>query len=243
MLSIFQKQLILLKLTDAFENLPDFGEEPINDPKSPPMLWLARVGVLLKKTDIVAGINFNSARSGMFRRNRWTLELRTALTIVSNIIEGLKLDIELEGRDEIGNVYRAGSEFDFFKDIRRILSLAKRDVFVIDPYFGEGAFGDCFSDFQGQYKIQILSQGGQAKQIQPFISKHQQQFSSQIQLRTSKKTHDRVIFIDGTDGWITGGSINEGGKKPSYIMPIHPQLAAEKLSYYKELWDKASVII
>ncbi len=142
---------------------------------------------MIRKVSLSNGAGFKASTETMFNSYMWVDGLRSALSSVRDVIEDLKLELELEGRDEIGNIYKAGSEFDYFKDLKVIFSQAKRKIFLIDPYFGEDAFRDYFSDFKGEYELSILSQGSQAKQLQPYADKHKKQFSSSINLRTSKR--------------------------------------------------------
>jgi len=52
-----EKHIILLKLTEALENAPDFGNNPLLDPVTPQRQWLSAVGALLSRLDINKGVH------------------------------------------------------------------------------------------------------------------------------------------------------------------------------------------
>ena len=59
---------------------------------------------------------------------------------ITDAIEALKLDLELEGRGEIGNVYAAGEVYELFPDLKKIIGGASEEILLVDPYFNGEAF-------------------------------------------------------------------------------------------------------
>jgi len=47
-----EKHILLLKLTEALENAPDFGDKPVLDVGTPQRQWLSEVGALLSRLDV-----------------------------------------------------------------------------------------------------------------------------------------------------------------------------------------------
>ena len=64
---------------------------------------------------------------------------------VMDAIEALKLDLELEGRGDIGNVYAAGEVYKLFSDLKEIIGAATKEILLVDPYFNGEAFDDYLS--------------------------------------------------------------------------------------------------
>lgn len=242
-LSTIQKQILLAKLNHEYETAPDFGTEHISDYRSPQLQWVSRVYALMTSVDFNAGVRFDLASQTMHHQYGWTTGVREAFMEVLKVIGTLKLGLELDGEDEIGKVYDSNKTYDFFVDLKAILNSAQSEIFIVDPYFNGRAFEDFLAGVRPPVKIEILSKGPLADDVKPHADKHSQQFSTVTNIRKTKKTHDRVMFIDGSDGWIIGGSLNDGGKKPSYILPLHPALTPEKRKIYQSIWNKATVVI
>ena len=242
-LTTIHKQILLAKLLHEYETAPDFGDQHISDYKSPQLQWITRVHAMVKRFDSFKGLEFDQVSNSMHNMHGWSAGVRKIFMEVSKVIEELKLDLELEGEDEVGKVYESNKTFDFFTDLKTLLESAVSEIFIVDPYFNGKAFKNLLSNIKPDVKIEILSKGPLADEVLPYAEKHCEQFSSVISIRKTKKTHDRVIFIDGSYGWIIGGSLNDGGKKPSYLLPLPPALAPEKHTIYKDIWSASTVIM
>ena len=58
---------------------------------------------------------------------------------------------------------------------------------------------------------------------------------NKIELKKTKKIHDRVIFIDNMACWVVGQSLKDAAKaKPTYLSPLSPDVVSAKLQEYNE---------
>lgn len=234
-----ERQVLLLKLVHEFENAPDFGAKYIGDASAPPHRWISRVGALLSRVSIHREIEFKSTKGTSVQF--WQLARESFRRTISEAVEELKLELELEGRDEIGQVYEAGKTYDFFTDLRGIVSGADQDIFIVDAYFDAAAFQAYLSNSENGLTIRILC-SRYAADLASCVSAFASQTGATVAVRKTKDIHDRVIFLDKTDCWIVGASIKDAGKKPTYLIPLVPQLSAGKLSIYENVWSQATVV-
>jgi len=65
----------------------------------------------------------------------WKLAITQIQGQVLDAIEELKLELELDGRSEIGNAYEPGDVYKFFADLKSIISDAENDLLIVDPFF------------------------------------------------------------------------------------------------------------
>lgn len=232
-----QKQIILLKLTDLIDNAPSFeGKEPLSVP-SPQQSWVSAVGALLKRLDKIGkGVKFDAAVHTITQHSGPATD--SIKRLICDAIEELKLELELDGRDEIGNAYAPGKQYDYFRDLKEVIGGAESEIFVIDPYFNGEAFDAYLSEVRTA-TIAILADR-YSVDAKTYAQKHAQQHGTQIELRKSKELHDRLIIIDGSDCWITGGSVKDAGKKASYLIPAAPQVAQAKYDIYRDIWSRAT---
>lgn len=101
-----QKHIILLKLTKLLEVVPRFENRPI-EPASPERKWLSEVGALLNKLDRAHYGSLVSTRLSFLKIS----PKQNADDIVGcafDAVEAIKLDLELDGRSEIGTAYESG---------------------------------------------------------------------------------------------------------------------------------------
>jgi hypothetical protein len=159
-----------------------------------------------------------------------------------DVIEELKLELEISGKADIGCAYAPGEIYKFFSDLKSIVNGAQSEIFIIDPYFDGDAFNRYLADVNDDINVRIFA-NKHSQEVKSYIDKHKAQFNSTIEIRKNKKLHDRLIIIARTDCWITGGSVNHAGKKsPSYLIPIGSELTNDKLNIYDDLWNTSQSI-
>lgn len=211
-----EKHILLLKLKEALTNAPQFGDVPVMEAGTPERQWLSEVGALLSRLSIDRKIQFRSSFSTLF--SYWKHGITQIKGQISDAIEELKLELELDGRTDIGSAYAPGDTYQFFADLKAVINQAEEKVLVVDPYFDGQAFDAYLSTVAPGIQIRILADR-YSKDINSYVVKHRQQFQTTIELRESKELHDRVIFIDESSAWIMGGSIKDAGKESNVPHP------------------------
>lgn len=232
-----QKHIILLKLTKLLEVVPRFENRPI-EPTSPERKWLSEVGALLTKLDRAHYGSLVSTRLSFLKIS----PKPNADDIVGcayDALEAIKLDLELDGRSEIGTAYEPGDIYKYYADLKDVINGAASEIMVVDAYFNGEAFNAYFGSVTNGIAIRLLLDR-YADDTKAYADKHNAQYQASIEVRASKELHDRVIFVDQTDCWITGGSIKDAGKKAAYLIPVGPELAQAKLSIYETIWNRST---
>jgi hypothetical protein len=234
-----EQHIILLKLSELMENGPDLSTKP-NTGASPQRQWVAEVGATISRTSSEKKMNFNIAKSMLGQYWNYAIEQIQGLAL--DVIEEIKLELELEGRSDVGSAYAPGDIYQFFSDLKSIVAGAQSEILLIDPYFDGEAFNNYLASVDGNINVRIFA-NKHAQEVKTYIEKHQAQYRSDISIKKNKKLHDRLIIVDRTDCWITGGSINHAGNKsPAYLIPVGTELAKEKLEIYEEIWSSSQEI-
>lgn len=231
-----QNQILLMKLSDAYENAPLLDGKYVGNDYSQVQKWIARTGALIDRIDAVGGIYFKNRAS--FLKTNWSGNMPDMHQMLLDAIEKIKVDLELNGRDEIGKIYESGKEYSFFSDLKNILGKTKNKIFIVDPYFDVTAFQAYFDESTQGINIRILC-SKHATSVAECVKTFSSQTSVQVDVKKYGGLHDRVIFIDETDCWLVGASIKDGGKKPTYLIPLSPQLVPDKFAVYENAWGQA----
>lgn len=233
------KHILLLKLKEALENAPQFGDKPIFEVSAPQRQWLADVGALLSRFGFEKQFRFRVSYGTLAQY--WKPALNQIMGQVLDAIEELKLELELDGRSEFGSAYAPGEIYRFFADLKSIINTAKKQVMVVDPYFDGTTFDDYLSSAPSTISICILT-NRYASDVAGYVRKHRVQYKSTIELRSSKEIHDRLVLVDRDSAWAMGGSIKDAGKKAAFLIPFAPQIAKLKFDLYVDIWNRATQI-
>ncbi|AUJ69728.1 MULTISPECIES: hypothetical protein [Pseudoalteromonas] len=234
-----EKHILLLKLTEALENAPEFGDQAVMDTSSPQRQWLSKVGALLSRLGIDKKVKFQSSFNTLVQY--WKHAIVQIQGQVLDAIEEIKLELELEDRSDIGSAYAPGDVYRFFADLKDVVNSAESEVMIVDPYFNGEAFDAYLSSANPELGIKILADR-YSKDISAYAEKHKAQYGTDIELRRSKELHDRIIFIDHDVAWIMGGSIKDAGKKATYLIPLQTPIALAKKEIYQEIWSKSKEV-
>lgn len=233
-----QRQIILMKLVHEMDRRPAFGDKFVGNPDSEIQLWIARVGALIDRVGISESVDFNSAMRASVQY--WKYSVESALRIVKKAIESIRLELEIYQDEDVGRVFLAGEEFEFSKEILKIIEDSKISIFVVDPYFDAATFTLMFSSATN-LNIDILCNKF-ADGVGEISKKFATNSTCGVQIRKATGIHDRVLIVDENDCWVFGASIKDGGKKPTYLLPIRPDLALEKIAIYRGIWLTASAV-
>jgi hypothetical protein len=217
------------------DNRPIFGERFDNNPDGAVRLWLARVGALIDRVGISESARFRASLGTLAQY--WKPSINSLQVEVRNAIEALKLEFDLYPEDNIGQVYSSGETFKFLTDVLALLDTADSSVFVVDPYFDSSIFTQMFSP-NFRLPIRVLCNNGSTA-VACTAAKFSTETGVPVEVRKSSQAHDRLIILDYSECWLVGASIKDGGKKPTYLIPIRPEIAAEKIGIYSRMWNSS----
>jgi len=234
-----EKQVLLLKLLHEFENAPHFGEKYVADADSVPQRWIARIGALLTRAGIEHKLKFNSIRQTSVQF--WSLTRESFRRHLLSAAEEIRLALELDGHEDIGQVYGSQQQYDFLRDLKEIILGAQTEVLVVDPYFDGQAFETYLGPLGSGCSIRILC-SRYSSDVAGHVAAFSGQYNVKPALRKSQDLHDRLVIIDRSDCWIVGGSIKDAGKKPTYLVPLQPNIALTKIEIYEALWCDAKPV-
>lgn len=234
-----ERQILLLKLTHELENAPSFGAAYIASADSVQQRWLSRIGALLTRVSLEHKINFRATKATSVQY--WQVTREKFRQQLLEAIEEIKLELELDGRDQIGQIYDAGKEYDFFVDLKGIISGASDEIFIVDAYMDGATFDAYVGGVSSVRSVRILC-GQYVSDVATYAKKYAAQTGAIAEIRKTRDIHDRVIFIDRTDCWIVGASIKDAGKRPTYLIPLMPQISPQKLAIYEAVWSNATAV-
>ncbi|MEH6645501.1 hypothetical protein [Sulfitobacter sp.] len=234
-----EKQVLLLKLLHEFETAPEFGDKYVADANSEPHRWIARIGALLARVGIGHKLAFQSAQHTLV--TYWSVAREPLRQKILAAAEEIKLELELDGHEDLGQVYAPQRQYDFLRDLKEIIIGAQEEVFIIDPYFDGQTFETYLGPLGSSCSIRVLC-SKHSNEVAGHIKAFGAQYGIYPELRKNGNLHDRLVIIDSSDCWIVGGSIKDAGKKPTYLVPLQPSISPTKISIYESIWQQATPV-
>lgn len=228
-----QPQVLLAQLRALMERLPDF--EQYTPFSKEHQIWLAQAHALVSRYDSLDAIELKGAADllsvALFRDQNVAKILGT----VNRAIASLELDHPIQTHF----TFAGGDVYDFFRVLGEIIASATASIFVVDPYLDASVFDHYLSRRRDGVTVRMLLDR-YATTLQASLGKYLTQHGNVLEARKSGKLHDRIVFIDGLSCWLLGQSLKDAAKaKPTYLVPLPPDVVPAKLALYEEIWASA----
>ena len=169
-------------------------------------------------------------------------DCETLINKIKYIIQDLELSQEspdlLKER-----VYDKGTPFDFHTDYKAIISGAKKEIFIIEPFINEDILEITLRGINPLLNIKILTSKYNADKRGRFTKVYNMfktQHKGTLEVRESEDVHDRGVFLDNSTGWVLGQSIKDAGKRPTYLIKLTDAIKLENI--YQKIWSNSSKI-
>lgn len=179
-------------------------------------------------------IPYGASFTHEYYQNNFNARIEAFEAMLRGCLSELAIDLP---EAELKGAYAPGEEYEFYKDVKYILQLAQKDVFIIDPYIDADMFEVYANALPRTVSFRLLSTNVPSP-VQALAKRYAA--GGNFQFRHSTLIHDRVIFADSRV-WVVGQSLKDAArKKPTYVVEADEPLMR---TIYEDLWSKATVII
>lgn len=137
--------------------------------------------------------------------------------------------------------YASLDAYEVYRDLRDIITTAKKSIFVVDKYVNEDIFDLYFAKCSPGIKIQLLTDPppGLLSSLKAIIPKFTMRPGVNLEARKSSMVHDRVIFLDDRECLIIGQSLKDAAKKPTYLIRFAVEFVSDMKKTYDDIWSSA----
>jgi hypothetical protein len=231
-----EPEVLLAQLRALFERAPDFDQ--YSPTSRDHMIWLGQAHALVSRWNSIEAASFQIAADFL----PMDLVRPNNVAKIFGIIQRAISDLELSVPDNTGTVFSAGEVYDIFRALNEVIASAEKSIFIIDPYLDETVFNHYLTSRKPDVTVRLLL-SKKADQLKPSVEKYIAQHGEVLKIKKTRAIHDRVIFIDGYVCWVLGQSLRDAAKaKPTYLVPLSPDVVQEKLEDYESIWEGANEI-
>jgi hypothetical protein len=208
--------------------------------------WLGRAAHLVEATgDTIDLVSIRLASDGLTT----VLRERNAQTTAAVVYRALAYAEANAPASARGAFIAVGAGFDAFQAIAKVLSEAKLDVLIVDPYMDPKVLTDFAPLAAERVAVRLLSDSHSTKPeaLIPAAGRWAQQFGTmrplEIRLSAPRALHDRLIIVDGTLVWSLTQSLKDFAiRSPALVQRVDSELAKMKVAFYLQTWGAAGRI-
>lgn len=231
-----EPQIILAQLRALLERTP--GLENYSSKSREHMIWLAQAHALVSRWNRTEAIALRLESDSLSTPSTREITIGRIIGILYRAIADLELQVPSDTEVSFG----AGYVYDFFKALKKVIASAEKSLFIVDPYLDDTVFDHYLNSRQPEVKVRLLLKKN-AESILPAAQKYREQFGEVLQIKKSNLLHDRVVFVDGYVCWLIGQSVKDAAKaKPTYLVPLPPDVVPAKLQNYENIWTSANAL-
>ncbi len=225
---------LLVEVEDLLRSVPE--AKTISHDLDENYSWLGRVSAVVNAWNYLKSAEL-SLNISLINRS---LNPKEPLGGIKRLLHEARHDLRMKTVGPVSIALAQGTVFDYFEEIRKIISLATSDIIFIDPYM-EGSFVSRYLPHcQSGVTIRLLSEK-KIPELTSSVDLFNKQYGKTIQVRSSSGLHDRYIIIDGLNCYQSGASFKDGANKsPTTVTQITDAFPALK-STYEKFWNLAKV--
>jgi len=231
-----EPEILLANLRALLERMPNFEEySPYSQEH---LLWLGQGYALIQRWSSTEATSYKLSCDFMPMEINRTTNISNVIGIIHRAIADLEIQVPEKGKV----AFAAGEVYDFFKELNSVIASAEISIFIIDPYLDHTVFDHYVVSKKIDVTVRFLINKNKDN-LRAAAEKYRSQYGEILEVRSNRKIHDRVIFIDDFACWVVGQSIKDAAKaKPTYLSPLAPDVVSVKLQEYNEIWGRSNEI-
>ena len=224
---------LLAEIEDVLRTMP--SREILNQDTQETFSWLGRAVAAINRWSSGAGGQARAYVREMQKPKRF--DSHQGFLSLMVLLEEARADLRITTIGPINTAIGQGYVFDYFDEIRKIITLATTDLFFIDPYLDANFVSQYLPHVPDGVKIRLLAREKVTSLI-PAVKLFTQQSKKPIDVRSAPGFHDRYFFLDAKSCYQSGASFKDGGRTaPTTITEITDAFPAVRQTY-EDLWQK-----
>lgn len=166
--------------------------------------------------------------------------IRNAYRGIQTILHKARYDLMMKTSGPLSIAISEGRPFDYFDEIRKIVSEAHDEILFVDPYLDADFVSQYLPQIRSEVQVKLLTSEKRSSSLVPAVKNYILQSELQVEVRIcTSKIHDRFVFVDGENCYQSGASFKDGAKKsPTTITQITDAFDVV-IETYRRMWECA----
>jgi hypothetical protein len=227
---------VLLEIDDLLRNRP--SADQLGSSEDAVTSWIGRFKAAIEAWDRTKAIWYVlDHKLGSFQVREHYQAHRMMLAMLQEARSAIQL---ATGGGPLSAALAKGAVFDYFEEIRGIITRSTSDVFFVDPYLDADFVSRYLPHVPSGVRIRLLGRKGLAGLL-PAVEAFADQHGCAIEVRTADNFHDRYVFIDGKECFQSGASFKDGAAKAPITLTQITDAFSAMAQTYEALWAAATV--
>ena len=219
-----QTEALLVEVQDTLRTAPVLGDFEQRRPHT--VAWVGRASAVIERWDVTKSPALAVARQKL--RSEDMGKPFDGFHMISTLLFQAEADLQMQlGRSSV--VIESGQVFQYFEEIRKLVESARSEVFFVDPYL-DVEIVSRYLPYAAEGTVIRLLGRHRMSTLLPAVEMFCQENTRAIEVRSSDAIHDRYLFLDRSEGHISGASFKDGAKSS-------PALISRVTDAFQATWD------
>ena len=230
------KEQLLAEVEELLRNMPPAAT--IQDDTAENYSWLGRVAAVIEQWDRSKAIPL-----GGYLDKFHSIHARDSdegLRKLLVLLHQARHDLRMQTLGPLNVAVPHGMVFDYFDEVRKIIEVAKLDLFFVDPYLDAEFVSRYLTHIATGVTARLLARE-KLQALLPAVDTFAQQSKAKIEVRSAPNFHDRYVFVDRTACYQSGASFKDGAKTAPTTLTQITDAFTPVLETYEDLWSRAKV--
>jgi len=200
--------------------------------------WVGRLGATFNLMDTQLSTQMGAAVASVLNTN--TNISQSAEIAIRRLLHTARWTLRQRTGGPTTVAVNAGMVFEYFNGLSKLIQTARKDILFVDPYL-DAEFVERYLPFVATgVTVRLLGRERQGT-LKPAAEAFAKQHQIALELRAGGKFHDRFLFIDKTQCFLSGASFKDGGAKTPTILVEITDAFAQVWSTYDTIWGAARI--
>jgi hypothetical protein len=230
------KEQLLAEVDDLLRTMPP--RQTIRHETEENLSWMGKVAAVIEQ--------WSPPKATLFRQyldqfqSIMAHEAFEAFRKILILLHQARHDLQMQIIGPLNIVVSHGMVFDYFDEIRKIIEMAKQDLFFIDPYLDAEFVSRYMGHITPGVTTRLLARE-KLLTLLPAVDIFVQQRKEKVEVRSEQNFHDRYLFVDRIVCYQSGASFKDGAKKAPTILTQITDAFIAMLQTYEDIWNRAKV--
>jgi hypothetical protein len=163
-----------------------------------------------------------------------------AFARLMTILHEARWDLRMKTTGPLSIAVNRGQPFDYFDEVRKLIAAAQTDILFVDPYLDADFVARYLPHVRTGVRIRLLT-SKKLPVLLPAVDQFAQQSGASIEVRKpTTRPHDRYVFIDRAQCYLSSATFQDGGRLSPAILQQVTDTFAELSAIYEAEWANAS---
>jgi hypothetical protein len=229
---------LLAELEDLLRTMPP--RATLRHDNDENLAWFGRARAIVEAWNIGHTVGF-TMHLDTFLSSTMANQAHGAYMKLMTILQQARFELRMRTSGPLSVAVNRGQPFDYFDEVRKLIAAAQSDILFVDPYLDPDFVARYLPHVRAGLTIRMLT-SKQVPALLAAVDQYVRQHGGSVEVRRfSARPHDRYVFVDRSQCYLSSASFKDGGRASPALLQQVTDTFTEVRDIYETEWASAIV--